>query len=225
LKGFDRYCCVKQEFFIKPKTKYPGSEPVLFALVVLVLSVLCLSGPASVFAADNLQREQIEAGLIYKFISFIDWPDKISDEKKKFTSRVETENNQPFVIGVLGNDRLVEAFTPVVGRLVKDGRKLQVEKISSDAPLPVLAKCRILYLAATNEAETLALLDRVKKFQIVTVSDMENFVDLGGVIGFSEQQGRMKFSINNRVARANGIYINAKLMRVAVRVVGVDDDK
>jgi len=35
----------------------------------------------------------------------------------------------------------------------------------------------------------------------------------------------MKFSINNRVARARGIYINAKLMRVAVRVVGVENDK
>ena len=216
---------MKQEFFIKHKDKHSGSAPVRFALVMLGLYVFFLFGPALVFAADNPQREQIEAGLIYKFISFIDWPDKISDENKESALRVDQKVSQPFVIGVLGNDRLVKAFTPVIGRLVKEGRRLQVEKISSDTPLPVLASCQILYLAATTKTKMLTLLDRVKKLQVVTVSDMEKFVDLGGVIGFSEQQGRMKFSINNRVARASGIYINAKLMRVAVRVVGVEDDR
>lgn len=217
---------MKQEFFIKHKDKHPGSASVQFALVMLMLCVLFLFGSAAhIFAADNPQREQIEAGLIYKFISFIEWPEKVSGENKESVSRVDLEGDQPLVIGVLGNDRLIKAFTPVIGRLVKKGRKLVVEKISPDAQLPVLERCQILYLAATSKTEMLALLAQVKKIQVVTVSDMENFVDLGGVIGFSEQQGRMKFSINNRVARASGIYINAKLMRVAVRVVGVEDDK
>lgn|GEM_PF-6681722 len=216
---------MKQEIFIKHKDKHPGSASVRFVLVMLGLYVFFLFGPAFVFAADNPQREQIEAGLIYKFISFIDWPDKISKENQEAVFKVDNEVKQPFVIGVLDNDRLVKAFTPVIGRLVKEGRKLKVEKISSDAPLSVLERCQILYVAATTKAEMLALLARVKKLQVVTVSDMENFVNLGGVIGFSEQQGRMKFSINNRVARASGIYINAKLMRVAVRVVGIENDK
>ena len=225
MNGFNWYCCVKQEFFIKHKGKYPGLLLVQFALVTLGLYVLFLFGPAFVQAADNLQREQIEAGLVYKFISFIDWPEQSSGEKKESALKADKKVNQPFVIGVLGNDRLIKAFAPVIGRSVKEGRRLVVEKISSDDPLPVFARCQILYLAPTTKSEILVLLARVKNLQVLTVSDMEGFVDLGGVIGFSEQQGRMKFSINNRVARARGIYINAKLMRVAVRVVGIENDK
>ena len=194
-------------------------------VVLLLLYILILCLPTRVAAVEKLKRSQVEAGLIYKFISFIEWPETPVDKQESSSAKPFRESEAPFVIGVIGNDLFAESFTPVAGHPVKDRRKLVVELINQkDNSLMDLEKCQILYLSAPDRARMIKLLELVQGLPVVTVSSMEGFVDMGGMIGFSEQQGRLKFSINNRVARAGGIRISAKLMRVAVRVVGVGNE-
>ncbi len=189
--------------------------------LVLLFFLVAVSAPA----AEVSRQDQVKAGLIYKFISFINWPEPPADGENRSTAPAEENDKSEFVIGILGNDSVIKAFTPVIGQPVKAGQRLRVEKIRYDDPESRLKRCRIIYTESLTRTEMIALLSRLGENPIVTVGSMEGFVDLGGVIGFSEHRGRLKFSINNRVARAHKIYINAKLLRVALRVVGAKVDE
>jgi len=187
--------------------------------LILVIG-LCL--PSQV-AAESNRRAQVEAGLIYKFTSFIDWPAAAFFDKPKAETAEKVTDDQflkkEFIIGVMANDSMLEAFDPVVGTNVK-GHKLVVKKLTVSASAEDLRRCHIIYFGESLEAEIGNILSRVEGSPVVTVSSMEKFIEHGGIISFREEQSRIRFAINMRAARMNEVGFRAKLLRVASQVVG-----
>ncbi len=172
--------------------------------------------PPVVFA-ESTRSIQVKAGLIYKLISFIDWPEEVLPNR---AGKGQNEAGQ-ITIGVMASQEIFEALIPVVGTVVK-GHKLVVKKLVAETSEVDSQKCHIIYFGDSLQDKVGAIMSRLDGYPVVTVSSMENFVEHGGIIGFSEDKSCIRFAINIRAARQNEIKFRAKLLRVASQVIGVE---
>jgi hypothetical protein len=170
-------------------------------LAVIVL----LAIPHAVFT-QNTERayeiHQIEAAFIYNFIDFVTWPGSAAPDGD-------------FTIGVLGADPFGDAFASVEGSDV-GGKIFRVKK--SDR-LDDLMNCRILFISSSEAPRTSGILRRVQDLPVLTVSDMDRFTQLGGMIQFyvTDIGGQLKvrFDINKPRVDASGLKMSFKLLSLA----------
>ncbi len=118
----------------------------------------------------------------------------------------------PVAIGILGRD----SFGPLLEETVKN-RALQTRPIvvRRVATLPEALRCQIVYVSASekhNLEETLRVLG---KANILTVSDIEDFAERGGMIGFRVEEKRVRFSVNTEAADRAGLQISSRLLKLA----------
>ena len=216
---------MENSYYKKPKQSLRlnllGSNSQLLVRKLLVCGLGLLLGfvlmvPPAVFAGSN-RSTQVKAGLIYKFISFIDWPEEVLPHK---AGKGQNEAGQ-ITIGVMASEEMFEALIPVAGTVVK-GHKLVVKKLVAETSEVDSQKCHIIYFGESLQDKVGVIISRLDGYPVVTVSSMEKFVEHGGIIGFSEDKSRIRFAINIRAARQNEIRFRAKLLRVASQVIGVE---
>ena len=58
-----------------------------------------------------------------------------------------------------------------------------------------------------------------QRYALLTVSDIDNFAERGGMIGFTTQENKVKLVINPKAATAAGMRIDAQLLEIASRVI------
>lgn len=151
------------------------------------------------------QREQfnlleVKAADLYKFASFVEWPDGSFSEPKA-----------PITIGVLGKDpfgRLLDAL--VRGETAK-GRSFTVKRFDS---LEELEFCHILFVCSSEKKRWPAIREKIKNMAVLTVGDFDKFASSGGVISFILVKNTVQFEINNKVAERAGLKISSKLLRL-----------
>jgi len=57
------------------------------------------------------------------------------------------------------------------------------------------------------------------KFPILTISDMDNFLEKGGMISLITTQNRIKFAINRKKAKDAGIEFRAQMLKLAIKIL------
>jgi len=176
-------------------------------LVASALAALPAPAPgASEFAAPT--EYQVKAAFLYNFAKFVEWPD--------------AQPRAPFVIGVLGDD----PFGPVLDQTVTGktvlSRPLAVRRLADAADAP---QVDILFIAASERARLPEVLRRLRGANVLTVGDTENFVGRGGMVGFRIAGNTVRFDINLREATRAGLRISSQLLRLAGRVVPVEEPR
>ncbi|MHC1764282.1 MAG: YfiR family protein [Verrucomicrobiia bacterium] len=153
-------------------------------------------------AQAQVSREyDIKAVFLLNFAQFVEWP-----------PQAFARTNSPFVIGVLGVadpfgrtlDEVVEGET-VRGREIRAKRFRRLEEVDV---------CHILFLSASEERRAGEILAALKDRPILTVGDMDRFVSRGGMIKLYTEAGKVRLRINHEAARAAGLALSAKLLRV-----------
>lgn len=164
---------------------------------VCLLAVLVLQ-PITVFPAA-LDEAQVKAEFIYNFAKYIEWP------AEAFISR-----EQPLNVCAVGRDRLDQALSAIEGRLVR-GRALEVRYA---VPADALHNCHIVFIAQSEQRRAVQLV-RGLDGGTLTVSDIDDFVDIGGGIGLVRADDRIQFEINSgALARAN-LKASSQLLKLA----------
>jgi hypothetical protein len=165
----------------------------------LLLLVTGVSG-----RADVPREYQLKAAFLYHFAAFVDWP-----------ASAFAYDQQPFVIGVFGDD----PFGPILDELIQGetakDRPLVVRRITDPQQVP---SCHILFISSSEAPRMRQILRRAHRLPILTVSDAPGFAQAGGVIAFTTEVNRIVLNVNVVAADAAGLNISSKLLRVA-RVV------
>ena len=85
--------------------------------------------------------------------------------------------------------------------------------------------CHVVFVSknATGELEDVfarigALGNNPAKLTIGETAD-DSFIKSGGIINFVEQEGKIKFNVNLVPAKAKGLILSAKLLKLALSVV------
>ncbi|MBU1054600.1 MAG: YfiR family protein [Proteobacteria bacterium] len=193
-----------QNKYYKVFTANKVTKYILWVILILMISV---SIPSSLtYASESLNTEsKLKAAFIYNFAKFVDWP---ATESKDTSS-------QPFVIGVLGRDPIIEKLLTIEGKLIK-GRKLSVRTLSD---IKEINDCQVVFISTSEKNNLIGILNAIKNKEVLTVSDIKNFVDEGGNIGFVRVENKIRFDINLKTAEKSNLKIRSDLLSLARRII------
>ena len=90
--------------------------------------------------------------------------------------------------------------------------KLEIKQLNLSDPID---GCRVVYVSGLNVRK---FLQSVGNLPVLTISDEEDFIDAGGVIGLVTEGRRIRFDINLGRARDVELQISSRLLQLARRV-------
>jgi hypothetical protein len=175
-------------------------------------------------AADDAapsQEYQVKAAFLYNFLQFVDWP----DEKL-------AETDESLTIGIIGKNPFGNAFEPIKDKKVKNKAVVikhfeSFEKLKSSAEkdnreIETLKKCNLLFICSSEQQNLKEIIATVKDHNVLTVGEMNGFLDAGGIINWFVEDKKIRFDINATAARESNLKIRSNLLRLAKRVIGED---
>ncbi len=119
---------------------------------------------------------------------------------------------------MLGDDPFGRLLDQAVeGALVKN-QPVSVRRIerAEDA-----GACDTLFVSASEQPRLPRILAAVGRRPVLTVGDSPEFAQRGGMIGFSMEGSRVRFTVNLAAAQGAGLMLQSELLRVAASVLRV----
>jgi YfiR/HmsC-like len=174
-----------------------GSAMPLLALLFSLHLVNALRGHAQ----DALPEYQVKAAYLFNFFKFVEWP---QDSFGNPTT--------PVVIGVVGEDPFGTTLPVVIAGKTVQGRELIVRKyyVGED-----LRGAHILFISASEKKRLPAILLSLRGSFVLTVSDVDGFLDQGGMIQFVNENDRIRFAINLSATNQAKLKMSSKLLSLA----------
>lgn len=147
----------------------------------------------------------------------------------------EAREEQPIRIGLVGADpngviTLIRDRTESSEGLEAQGRPIRVVVLEPSANGEVafseLAAWDLLFLSSDAEDRWQNIQPLVESLPIVTVSDMEGFVNRGGMVEFfiEQRSGKVRMKVNLPAMRDSGINFSARFLALK-SVILLDDGK
>ena len=146
---------------------------------------------------------QIKAAFLFNFAKFVEWP-----------PRVLTEAKSPIIIGILGENPFHEDLAQVVRNKSIDQHPLLIHELRSPAQA---ANCHVLFISTSEKKRLPEIFAALKSASVLTVGEMDQFTEAGGMINFVLVGTKIRFEINQEAATSAGLKISSKLMSLAMR--------
>ncbi len=150
-------------------------------------------------AQSTASREyQLKAAFLFNFAQFVEWP-----------TNTFTNVEEPFIIGILGEDPFGKALDETV-----QGETIQKHKlvIVRSRRAEDLAACQILFISKSEKNRVAEILPKLTARKILTVSEVQGFASHGGVINFFLEGNKVRFEINPATAQREGLKISSQLL-------------
>jgi hypothetical protein len=151
--------------------------------------------------AETPTEYQVKAVFVYNFSHFIDWPPQAFNAP-----------DQPFVIGILGDDPFGTRVDEAVRGEQIDQHPLSVRRFRT---IGEIGDCQILYIGRSEGARLQQILAALNHRSTLTVSDLDGSSRRGVMMEFLTENNRIRLRINVDSARAAGLTISSKLLRPA----------
>ncbi len=162
----------------------------------LVLAVLSTSAPSAAQEVVEVTPEyRLKAEFIHNFIKFIEWPDGAG--------------GGPLTICVAGQNPFGSTLTSQVEGDTVSGRPIALRVI-----LEPEDGCHVVFVPRTSLGPQ-AYLRQAQGTPTLTVGEAPDFVTQGGIIGFSMEAERVRFTIDQAAAEKAGLKISSRLLTLA----------
>jgi hypothetical protein len=181
-----------------------------------MVTLLCLAtvmsrgAPLCEAGAKQPSEYEIKAAFIYKFISFVEWP-----------SASFPKEDTPIRIGILGDDPFGTALDKLVNEKSVRQRKLEAKRSKDPSDL---AECHIVFVAKSHAGDIKSLSGQFHEKHILTIGDSPGFAENGGIINLIEQEGKIRFEISTKAAKAAEIRISSQLLDLAKVVESTQEE-
>ena len=176
-------------------------------IVTEVAEVMEVTGVWEVQAAADETaptEHEVKAAFLYNFGKFVVWPDA--------AFKVEGV----LVIGVLGDDPIIDVLERTVRDKQVQDRRIDVKRLRSAREAP---GCQILFISASERERVGDILQRLDRSSVLTVSDMSDFAENGGMISLLLEQKKVRFTVNLSVVEQAGLKMSSQLLKLAKRVI------
>src|SRR5713101_10219527 len=148
---------------------------------------------------------QVQAAFLFNFAKFVTWPDDAFQR---------SENS--LIIGVLGED----PFGAVLEETIRDktvmGKKLAVKRF---VRIQDAVNSHILFLSSSEESHFPHILKVLEKNTVLTVSDMEQFGERGGMVAFTVEDQKVRLNVNVDAVERARLKMGSQLLKLA-RIIG-----
>jgi hypothetical protein len=168
--------------------------------LLLVLTLLLAWLPLASPAAETLQTEyRVKAAFLYNFARFVTWPELPAGQ---------------FTLCVLGSDSLGGELNMLANKTVHE-RQLRIMRLDG---VTSLDQCQLVFVGRSYVHQLRDVISMLRDQPVLTVSDIENFITSGGMIGFRLLDNKVRFEINTGAAGGAGLSISSKLLTLATSI-------
>lgn len=171
-----------------------------FALrsAALLLTVLALPAYAE---GDRASVESVKAGFVYNFTKLSVWPPAGSGTEPL---RICTERGRAL------NGQLARLHGRTVGE-----REIEVLVQPAAADW---ARCHVLFVSREDGERAESMLRHVLGKPVLTIGDLPDFAQRGGMIELIERDNKVRFNISLVTAQSAGLRLSSQLLKLATRV-------
>jgi hypothetical protein len=175
------------------------------AILIFGLSLgwLLLAGSPTRGQDAQPSEYQIKAAFIYNFAKFVQWPAKSLPP-----------DDSPLVIGILGENPFHDDLNHIVSGKKVDEHPLVIKPVRTALEA---TNCHTLFISASEKPRLPQILKELKGASVLTVSEMDGFIEAGGMISFVREGTKVRFRINNEAAIKEGLKVSSKLLMLALR--------
>ena len=153
---------------------------------------------------QETRAKAIKAGLLYRFLQFVDWPE-------------EAWKHESVVIGILGDAPFTGAFDEIKNNAVK-GKPIRIRALSGPEDVEAMRECHIVFIASSESFRIEAILEELQGTSVLTVGEMDGFLDAGGMINFVRKEGKVRFEVNEPSMTKSFLRINSNILDLAINV-------
>jgi hypothetical protein len=174
--------------------------------IIIIVVILIHPAFSIVLGTEETTHSEyhIKAGYLYNFTKFVEWPAETMLRHSTFT------------LAVLGRNPFGNAIKALEGKPVQN-RKLLIIYINSAREAK---DCDMLFISAFEQGNMNDIITSLgSSHGILTISDADHFLQAGGIIGFVNVHGKVRFEVNYRAARQAKLQISSHLLRLATRVI------
>jgi hypothetical protein len=171
----------------------------------LSASALLLLGVARVPCAELPTEYEVKAAYLYNFAKFVEWPPEAL-----------AGGAEPFVIAVVGNDPFGRTLDDLLATKTVQDRPLAIKRVATPEEA---VRAHVAFVSASEQARLPRILQVLKNTSVLTVGDMPEFAERGGMIGFRMDGQKVRFDINPEPAEDARLRMSSQLLKLA-RIVG-----
>ncbi len=162
--------------------------------------MISVAAELTVDSRDQLEISKIKSAYLYNFLKYV-----------KFNHGEQDSNLKEYNVCILGSDPFGSALDAMSGRTAK-GVSVNVKRVKNIIDAKT---CHIVYVSESEQNNLSSIIESLQKLSILTVSDIDNFVQAGGIIGFIGENKKIGIEINLTNARLSNIRISALLLEIA----------
>jgi hypothetical protein len=153
---------------------------------------------------DSAGEYEIKAAMLYNLMQFVEWP-----------SSAYAAAQSPSVLCVLGWDPFGNSLASLVSDKVVDGHPVKIRHVKNGEQIRA---CHVLYVSSSERKHLAQILSNLSGASVLTVGEMSQFAERGGMVQFALEDKQVHFQINVDAASRSGLKISARLLALA-RVV------
>jgi len=156
------------------------------------------------YAVVSAPEHEVKAAFLYNLGKFITWPSDIFDQQK-----------DEFFICIFGQDPFEDYID-----MIAEAKKVQKRKIIINRfnQINQNKQCNIIFITKSEQSKLEHVLNWAKGKPILTVSDINSFIEKGGMIKFYKRHGRVNIAVAiNRLERHH-LKASARLLSI-VKIV------
>jgi hypothetical protein len=178
------------------RTKAAAAAAALFLLVHSVPSA------AQEESRLRLNEQTIKAGLVYNFLKYTSWPDGSAPQKSGHLT-----------VCLFGLSPQDSYLSPLQGQ---SAQQVPIDLIRKDDAADT-GKCNMVFVDSESDDKSKLpdLLGFLKDQHILTVSDMENFTRMGGMVELAMADKRITLLVNRKSVNRAGLTIQGRLLNLA----------
>ncbi|MEZ9147156.1 YfiR family protein [Vibrio sp. 10N.286.52.C3] len=143
-------------------------------------------------SAASFKPYEVKAVYLFRIANFIRWNDESSMNAVNFC--------------VIGDEKVSQVLTSIT-----EGKSIR--SLAIRVQQSITSKCDITYLSDRKNDQ---FLSQEHSPHTVTISDIPNFTDLGGIIELTHIDNKLKPKINLENARRGDYVIGSNLLRIAI---------
>ncbi|BBO24187.1 MAG: YfiR family protein [Armatimonadetes bacterium] len=160
--------------------------------------IVCLTlSPAALFAQRS--EYEVKAAFLLNFARFVEWP-----SERQFT-------DGKIHLAVVGNSSVAKAIGGAVNGSKVGKYVFQVTYVAWSADL---AAYPMVFVPSTESAKY-AQLSTLAQKPVLVVGESPGFANKYGMFNFFVAEGRVRFEINNAVAKRSNLVVSSQLLQIA----------
>lgn len=173
--------------------------------LIKVAALTCLLLLSGCFGPEpgtvpTTRREKVRAETLLDLVRYVEWPESVF-----------VRSNAPIVVATYGETLVIHDLVRGAKGKRFEGRPMVVRQFF----WPADPNCNLLYIGASEAIRVPAILQKLQHSSVLTVSELPNFAEQGGMMRLRFEDERARFQVNLTSVTNAQLKVSARLLSVA----------